>query len=167
MLKKIAALAFALAVTQPLAPSAKAWDEVCVHFPIWKAAFLGNFGVVHGFSTAYGRIPNSYHDPDTNSFWKLPDDLGGWHGIRAGGAIMSGTFGANDTRCVSIRHLPEGEPFFVFVDPDGNPAAALCSTHGSNPNQWYLQQNRPYRKIWWEAGGAVWSPYCNYWRETN
>ena len=169
MPKKIPAfvlvLAIALAATASFAPSAGAWDQVCVHMPFWESGYSGDFVVVHGFPTAHGRIPNSYYNRETRSYWKLPDGLGAWHGVRADGAIESGRLTAGFSQCVSIRHLRNGEPFFVFVQPDLGHSAALCAAGSSSPGKWQVQKRGPFRKIWWRATGGAAHPNCDYWKE--
>lgn len=167
MLKKIAAFAFAFVFAAALSPvrPAAAWDEICVHMP-WGTWYSGKFHVVHDFFTFSGELPGSYQDSSGRHYNGLPKELGGSYRVRAQGFLSSPSLSVGRSACVSARDIPDGQAFFVYIQADIG-AAALCSTHHTNPNQWYLQQRRPFRQIWWQVGGGVRNPHCNYWMETN
>ena len=171
MLKKIAAiLTFAVAALMPVAPAA-AWDEVCVHFPLWKTAFAGDFAVVYDYDFRGTGLPSHfpsrrYSPSGGNLPITTPHHLINYKSKPATVATISGTFGAGKTRCVTIGKIRNGQDFTVFVRTTLG-TVAHCSTHSSNPNKWYTQQQRPFRKIWWQSWGVVGSPTCQYWRETN
>lgn len=171
MLKKIiVSAAFAFAAVLP-APPAVAWDEVCVHFPQWKTWYTGHFSVVHDHSFhKFGmpsHIPDSFNrDLDRDFAVAAPR-----HTVKRGArpadhALHSDNFGMNSSRCVDIRHIPEGEGFAVYVRTSTGPLAH-CATHRSNPDMYYKQAKRPHRKIWWRGTGVAWSPSCHFWRESN
>ena len=173
MLKKITSFMLAalttLTLTLALAPAqnAAAWDEVCVKFPLWRTAFVGRFLVIHNHDF-YAGAPSFVPDRDYPRL-SVPilKSVPGPRSRGARQALYSGDFTAGKSRCVSIRHVTNNSSFAVFAQTTWGQATTLCSTHSSNPNIWYNQQQRPYRKIWFEAWGAAGSPRCAYWRETN
>ena len=180
MLKKIIPIAFAAAaMLLPAAPAA-AWEQVCMKFPFGKAWYAGYLVVVHGFiphslptmvllsgTLVHGKKERLKPGIGTNRNNRA---IAGRENIAVGGKIVSGRIHAAQTRCVDISEIPEGDPFIVYVDtaetgPDG--AAHLCETHSSNPNGWYLQTNRPYRTLHYDAWGASWAPRCKFTHEYN
>ena len=39
----------------------------------------------------------------------------------------------------------------------------FCETHVSNPNAFYVQQDRyPYSELWYRVSGPIWSPSCKF-----
>ena len=167
MLKKLLPLAVALAaMLAPTAPAA-AWERVCMKLPLGKAAFSATLNVLHGFKTEWG-IPNSYDVPGKSHRGGVPRELRApdYHNP-ADGLITSGVIAANRSACADISAFPPGTPFVVYVDPTWAGNARVCATHPSNPDPWYLQTNRPYSTLWYEAWGAVWSPKCEFKYESN
>ena len=166
MFKKItAALTFAVVALAPVAPAA-AWEEVCMKFPLWKTAFIGFFSVIHDYQFQNG-LPRSISSRNfKGADIQLPRHIANDKNPRTENVVFSGNFAANQSQCVDIRHIPNGQNFVVLVHTTWE-AIAHCSTHSSNPNIWYTQQQRPFRKIWWQAWGAAGSPTCHYWRETH
>ena len=186
MLKKTAAFILKIisAVSLLLAsPAASAWDEVCVNFT-GGIIDEGRFYVVHGFPVDDDwEFPVSYYDDNGGlrllPAWIHPEGYGRPSGVTqpaAAGRIRSSYGPAGSTKCVSIRELDSGEPFFVYVEylaaegAEGDEQEFFwhgrCSTHASNPNWWYHQQERPYRKMMYKAAATT-EAECNYWRETN
>ena len=167
MLKKcITILAFAIAAVMPAAPAA-AWEQVCMKLPLWKSWYSGTFHVVYDFHTHLGVIPNSFYVSKTHSSTQLPDALGGSTDVRADGQIDSATLRVNNTKCVDISRIRNGDAFFVYIKPDVGNAAALCETHPSNPEKWYIQTSRPYRTLNYESWGGVAHPKCKFTHESN
>ena len=166
MLKKIAVLAFAAAAMLPAAP-AGAWDQVCMNLPLWKTWFSGNFHVVYDFSTALGEIPGSYYPEERGSRGSigLPKELNGSLNVRANGQIRSSSVHVNQTKCVDISKIPQGEPFIVYFHADFG-RAVLCGTHRSNPDKWYHQTNRPYRTLNYKSTGTSLNTRCEYTHES-
>ena len=80
----------------------------------------------------------------------------------------SGTILAGQTRCISLRDVPIGAPFYVMVKENSQEMFTMCDTHSSNPHQWYLNQKRPYSRIEYQAWGHVWDDdglHCRYNKE--
>ena len=171
MLKKIASLACAALTMLALAPSqeAVAWDRVCMHLPLWKTWFLGRIHVVSDFEPRAGKVPAIFDDPYLGEV-RLPGSLNGDPGApRAKRRVQSGEFPANQSRCVDIRRgvngsVPMGTAFFVYMQAAGG-KAVLCKTHHSNPNPWYIQQERPYQELWYKAWGTTGHPRCEFTHE--
>ena len=165
MLKKILTVAAALAMSLVSAPAAVAWDEVCMELPFWRVSYRGQFHVVHGFTD--GRMPGHYHS-ERGTVAGLPWELGvdNYRGV-ADGRISSEWFTAGFSRCVSIRHLPEGTAFFVYVESHLIASFDLCSTHSSNRERYYTQRRRPYSRIWYQGTGQAGSARCDYWKESH
>ena len=159
----------------PVAPAA-AWDEVCLHFRGGaKTWFIGQLNVIHGFDAARGQ-PTSYPPPrprltidGREKRVYLPWLNGSSRNNDTNPAdarLLSREVGAGASVCESIAALPEGTPFLVFMNTYHG-KKVLCQTHSSNPDDWYLQTNRPYRKIWFHTWGAAWSPRCFFNNESN
>ena len=168
MLKKLSVFVVVLAAAlAPVSPAA-AWQQVCMKLPLGKAAFSATLNVVHGFNPALG-IPTAYRAHGQNYHHGLPGELGPFERPNpANGLITSnGYILANQSKCVDISEVPEGDYFIVYVDPSWNGNARLCATHPSNPHRWYAQTRRPYHTLWYEAWGAVWSPECEFKYESN
>ena len=186
MLKKITPLilkiipAVSLLLGALAAPGASAWDEVCVNFT-GGLIDEGRLYVVHGFPVEEGdrRFPTSYYDEGGIlrhiPAWVHPEGYARRidPSRAAAGRIRSGYGPAGSTKCASIRNLPSGEPFFVYVEYMATRAEgrdhfwhARCSTHSSNPDLWYYQQNRPYGRIMFQSTTTT-EAECAYWRETN
>ena len=167
MLKKFVPFVFAFAaMLLPTAPAA-AWDEVCMKLPLGKAAFSATLNVLHGFRAEWG-VPSAYDIPGERYRGGVPSELGPSQSHNpADGLITSGSIVANKSKCVDISGVREGEPFIVYVDPGWSGSARICATHPSNPDRWYFQTRRPYRTLWYEAWGAVWSPKCEFKYESN
>ena len=161
MLKKFIPIVFAAAaVMLPTAPAA-AWEQVCMKLPLWKTWFAGTLNVLHGFR-AGDEIPSSYVGPD-GVLQPVPAELHNSQGHnRADGLITSGSIRVNQSKCVDISGVAEGEPFLVYVDIGTYRGARICATHPSNPDWWYLQTRRPYRTLWYEAWGDAGSPKCAF-----
>ena len=170
MLKKfIPAIVAAVFALTPV-HTADAWDEVCVHFPLWKTWFSGKFIVVSGFDSENDSLPAKF-GPNLNRPRDFSDLIDNTTDDTARGAVYSSKMVVNQSRCVSIRDVDVDERFFVFILADSasisSSVGVVCETHSSNPNRFYHQTNRPYRKIWFESWGAVWSPKCKYTHESN
>ena len=157
MLKKlIPVAAAAVAMLTPTAPAA-AWDEVCIHLPLWRVGYyLESFTVAHGFDPQRGR-PTEH---------PINYDVAGNRTNPSNGVIVSEDIAVNQSRCVDISGVPEGEAMMMYIEV-GNGPAVVCGTHSSNPNWWYEQTDRPYRRLWYEATRTVWNPVCSYVRESN
>ena len=178
ILKTIAAIALLFGTL--LAPNASAWDELCVDFT-GGIHSSGKFYVVYGFPE--GELPTSYFDEDGRMGF-LPDwthPLGSGYAdstsVRpfAVGRVKSEEARVGTVECVSMERIRAGEPFFAYVEyltslvgESRRPvySRARCSTHSSNPNWWYHQQERPYRKIMFKTDISS-EAECTYWRETN
>ena len=83
-------------------------------------------------------------------------------------ATTSGTILAGQTKCISLRDVPIGDPFYVAFRATGLERYIVCDTHSINPHQWYLNQNRPYSTIEYIAWGHLWGNdkhYCRYDKE--
>ena len=164
MLKKLSVFVVVLAAAlAPVSPAA-AWEQVCVKLPRGKAAFSANFTVVHTFWTPWG-LPSQYTLPDGRTE-RLPGRLRPSQRRNVGYGVESSSIAAGQSRCVDIAGVAQGDPFIVFIDP-GLGKHTLCATHPSNPDRWYFQTNRPYRTLWYEAWGAIWSPKCEFKYESN
>ena len=163
-LKKAAILAFAAAML-PAAP-AGAWDQICMKLPLWKTWYAANFHVVHSFHTNAGDIPNAYYMPERRASMKLPNELGGTYNSRADGRIKSPGIAVNQTKCVDITEIPDGEPFFVYIHPPLRKRRPP-QNHHSNLDKWNHQQNRPYRTLNYESWGGVAHAKCKFTRESN
>ena len=161
-------------------PGASAWDEVCVDFT-GGIIDEGRVYVVYGFPVEDGgRFPTSYYDEDGERrllpAWIHPEGYARPTDDAqpvAAGRIRSSYGPAGSTKCVSIRELPPGEPFFAYVEYLASRAGGRetfwhgrCSTHRSNPDLWYYQQDRPYRKMLYKSATTT-EAECIYWRETN
>ena len=162
------------------APVASAWDELCVDFT-GGIHSSGQFFVVYGFPE--GELPTSYFDEDGQMEF-LPDwdhPLGSGYGLStsvrpfAVGRVKSEEARVGTVECVSMERIRAGEPFFAYVEyltsrvgESRRPiySRARCSTHRSNPNWWYHQQERPYRKIMFKTNISG-EAECTYWREGN
>ena len=164
MLKKIAVLAFAAAAMLPAAP-AGAWEQVCMKLPLWKTWFSGNFHIVYDFHTYLGELPDSYYVRETRSSTALPEELNASSRVRADGYIKSSSMHVNQTKCVDISEISQGDAFFLYFQPDLG-KAVLCETHHSNPDKWYHQTNRPYRTLNYESTGSAAHPKCRYTHES-
>ena len=172
--------ALALLLGTLVAPNASAWEEVCVDFTGGLHS-SGKFYVVYGFDE--GELPTSYFT-EAGEMQFLPDwthPLGSGYADStsvypfAEGRVKSDEVRVGTIGCVPMRRVRLGEPFFVYVEyltalvgESRTPiySRARCPTHHSNPDWWYYQQNRPYRKIMFKtdmSGEAA----CTYWRETN
>ena len=113
--------------------------------------------MAYGFDPRIGR-PTGYlihYDVDGDRP-NLPDGV----------VEFESTFAANQSRCVDISEIPEGSAMMVYVNVSNGPTI-VCGTHSSNPNWWYEQTDRPYRRLWYEATRTVWNPVCSYVRESN
>ena len=163
-----------------VASNASAWDEVCVKFNDGLIE-EGRFYVVYGFRVEDdGRFPTSYYDEDGERrllpAWLHPEGYARPTDDSqpvALGRIRSSYGGAGSTRCVAINKLRPREPFFVYVEYLASLAGGRetfwhgrCGTHRSNPELWYYQQHRPYRKMQYESTTTT-EAECTYWRETN
>ena len=167
MLKKITVLAFAIAAVLPAAP-AGAWEQVCMKLPLWKTWFSGTFHVVYDFpTTPGGDLPGKYSIRGMSKFstQRVPGELEGNSDIIASGHIDSPGMHVNQTKCVDIREIPEGNPFIVYFDAHFG-IGALCETHQSNPEKWYHQTNRPYRTLNYESTGTTLHVKCKYTHES-
>ena len=174
MQKKIIPFVFAaIAVMLPTTPAA-AWEQVCMKLPFGKAWFAGYLVVAHGFDTEIG-LPTLYRieGKEFHSGW-LPQLGGSGEENIADGKVASGRIFTSQSKCVDISGVSNGTPFIVYVATadtgDGDPSdtpAALCETHPSNPDQWYLQTTRPFRTLWYDAWGAAWAPRCKFVYESN
>ena len=172
MLKKLNScfVAFAAALTLALTPAqdAAAWERVCLKLPLWKTWFTADMHVVHSFKGVPGKVPNAvFHGPtgEPRKWLESLPDFGKrtdhrWQG-RADGQIISRGIAANQERCVDIRHIPVGQPFFVYIYAHLG-RNLLCETHHTNSNPWYYQRNAGYRDIVYEAWGAVHSERCEF-----
>ena len=83
-------------------------------------------------------------------------------------ATTSGTILAGQTKCLSLRDVPLGDPFYVAFRATGLERYIVCGTHSINPHQWYLNQKRPYSTIEYIAWGHLWGNdkhYCRYDKE--
>ena len=164
MLKKITPLMLAVLTTLALAPlqEAAAWQRVCMKLPLWQTWFAAHFHVIVGFDTSDGRLPGAEGYYLRN---QLPKELGGDPEKYAWGSPRkSPSFRVNQSRCVSIEHVADGEPFFVYVQAAVG-KAVVCKTHHTNPNPWYHQQNRPYQELWYKAWGTSGHPRCEFTHE--
>ena len=161
MLKNFIAFAVVLAATLAPAAPAAAWERVCMKLLLGKAWFAAeNLTVLHGFDPDLG-YPNSYLVDGVASGW-VPESLGRSGNYNpAEGASISTSFAVNQSRCVDISGVEVGKPFMVYLTVDNGPARN-CETHSSNPNWWYVQTERPYRTLWYEAQGSVWTPKCKF-----
>lgn len=176
-IKKCVAVAVVVAAAVVPLRSAHAWDEVCVHLPLWKAWFAAHFHVVHGFQAEPPGLPSAVwevrddgeHQSGAHVIPSIADNLFNRRdlvkrGKTAPAQIQSGAIRANQTRCVSIRHLPQGERFFVLVNVHGQHVRpyVYCGLHPSAGHPWYEQTRRPYSKMVYHAWGAVGNPRCEY-----
>ena len=83
-------------------------------------------------------------------------------------ATTSGTILAGQTKCLSLRDIPLGAPFYVAFRATGQPTYIVCDTHPTNPHQWSVSQNRPYSKLEYIAWGHLWDNdkhYCRFEKE--
>ena len=171
--------ALTLALTLIPARSAAAWDEVCVHLPLWHSAYVAHVVVAHDYDFRHS-MPRRFPEKPPQSLlandqWKTVWDE--YHNAPghtvtrrsgdAGKTIHSGKFGVNSHRCVRVRHIRQGHGFAVYVVSAGASAVAHCATDGNTRERYYKQQNRPHRKLWFRATGTDWHPRCHYWRQTN
>lgn len=169
MLKKIIPFIFA-ALTLALTPtqSASAWERVCVHLPLFDAWYSTRFFVIHTFNKTPGKLPNkvlvsrSGHRPTFNlpNFGHLTES--DRNARPAEGRKDSPQFDVNQTRCESIKNVPNGEPFFVYITPYLGWGSSLCETHPSNPNPWYEQQDSRYRDLVYHAWGTTGNAKCAF-----
>ena len=164
MLKKLPSLILAAAMMAFPAAPASAWERVCMKLPLWKTGYAAKFAVIHGFPAEQG-IPTHQELPGTSRNAPLPESLGGDtrnnRSVVARGGVTSGVFAVNQTRCVDITGIAEGTPFIVYVAPEGG-HARLCETHRSNPDPWYIQTNRPYSALHYDAWGTTFNPKCKF-----
>lgn len=183
--KKTAAAALVVALLAFPARSAGAWDEVCVHLPLWRTAFAAHFHVVHGFDAREPGLPAAVWEIRRGALGRtygrnvIPSIRDNLHNRRellnnektAARHIQSGSILANQTRCVSVSALPEGEPFFVLLDVHGKAGRryVYCEIHERTARRhpWYHQMSRPYRKMVYHAWGGVGHPRCEYNNEEN
>ena len=172
MLKKCIPLVFAAVAALAPVRAANAWDEVCVKLPLWKTWFSAKFAVVHDFDqSADGSLPAKHPLSPGSRPHDFSDVIPNSTDTDAKSAVYSGKIAVNQSRCVDISGIPNGEPFFVFVLVDSasisSSSGVVCETHPSNPNRFYNQQNRPYSKMWFESWGPVWGPKCKFTNESN
>ena len=170
MLKKTAPIpaAFALAAFLSVpAPSALAWEEACVRFPL--VPFTGHLAVAHDFDFARGmpdKIPARLKH-GLPVMMSAPAHTVGGRGRAAETAVHSRLVVSGASRCVSIRHIPEGAGFAVYLHTSSlisGDRVAHCSTPKDNPDLWLRQQNNTPRQIYWRAAGFT-NPACHFWRE--
>lgn len=170
--------AFALAASFSAAPAAVAWDKVCVRLPLGKAWLVPQLHIISHFpawdtrrNVQLDHLPgvangetHVNHEAGSRYDYDLPDGLGGDRGVRASGPFMeTGGILAGQSKCLDISGFPDGTAFFAYVSTAF--ASALCETHSSNRFRYYLQTDRPYREMWYEAWGAEWSPNCEFTHE--
>ena len=183
--RKIAAVVFAVAALFAPVHSAAAWDEVCMRLPLWKTGFAAHFHVVHGFDGDVPGLPYAvWADEEVEeNYWEggnvippLRDELINRRDLlnyqkTASDQVQSGAIRVNQTRCVNISGMYDGEPFFVLANIHGKAGKnyVYCEIHPSAAavNPWYNQTDRPYRKINFEARGSVSSPKCEFTHESN
>ena len=178
MLKKIPplmlAVATALALALPPAQNAAAWERVCVHLPFWHAWFSTRFSVVHTFNKTPGKLPNqTFVGRGSNRpRFDLPN-FGEWTETHprarpAANRKESSQFNVRQTGCVSIKEVPNGEPFFVYITPYLGWRSELCKPHPTNPNPWYEQRDARGGRaaLIFHAWGTTGSPKCAFNRES-
>ena len=147
MLKKIPPfMLLALALMLTPTHNAVAWERVCVHLPLWDAWYATRFFVIHTFNKTPGKLPNRVLvGRGTRQNFKLPNfghlTESDRNARPANGRKSSPQFDVNQTRCESIKDVPNGQPFFVYITPYLGWSSTLCKTHPSNRNPWYEQQN--------------------------
>ena len=175
--KQTASLLCALFMLAPV-PAAVAWDEVCVDFIQSAAWFRGLSQVLYGFDQmpparerqadgdhiyAYEhlRALRSNVFRRYEPYRKRQYNARGWTDW---GALID----RGQQRCVSIRGIRKGEKFVVYLLPDSTPPhrGIFCETHVSNPNIFYVQQERPpYRKLWYWVWGHASDAKCKFHHE--
>ena len=78
----------------------------------------------------------------------------------ARGAVVS----APGKKCVRLRGIADGEPFFAAVltawNIFGGEKWAVCDTQKSNPRPFYKRQKTPRPTLWLRADGVSWAPSC-------
>ena len=145
IIRAVAPVLAALALTvAPVAP-AGAWDQICVKLPLWKTWFAARFVIPYGFRPEI--------NPRTNIVSQKK------HSTRV--------LNANESQCVDITNIQPGELFYVKVFPlEGK--GIVCDTHPSNPKDYYAQTgDRPYTTLHYEAWGTSLHPRCKFIRESN
>ena len=158
MLKKIIpAVAVAAAMLLPAAPAA-AWEQVCMKLPLWKTWFaLESFHVAYEFDPSIGR-PTGYH---------VHEEVEGSRHNPAAGNIRGPYIAVNQSKCVDISGLAEGTEMMIYIAVSGVTKYRVCETHPANPDWWYVQSDRPYRTLWYEAWGSTANPKCKFTYESN
>ena len=137
--------------------------------PLWKTWVSMNFYVVHTFEQVPGKVPSKTfvgNGTGTNrQRVRLPnfgDSTIKREHDPAQNRKESPRISVNQTRCVDISDIPNGQPFFVYATPYLGWNSVLCKTHHSNPNPWYVQQSRPYRDLMYEGWGSLQSARCEF-----
>ena len=144
--KKTAALLCAACMLAP-APSALAWEEVCLDFVLWKVWFSGKFKVFYGFQELPPAVDegvhhvthrNEQHNYRISRFDHLRGEGHVWGAKRYktvssprykwyvkkpqyeahGSTWWSPTLRANNKHCSSIRHVPNSMKLAIYVDID-------------------------------------------------
>ena len=182
MKKTLTTLALSLFLSMLTAPTAVAWDKVCVRLPLGKSWLVPQLHVVSHFpawdtrrNIQLDHLPGvangeSHHNDRSGSRYDydIPSGFGVDRGVRASGPLKrTGNILAGQSKCLDISDLPNGTAFFAYVSTTfaGGERHALCSTHSSNRFRYYLQTERPYREMWYESWGAEWSPNCEFTHE--
>ena len=167
------------------APPALAWESACAEFQFPKVWFDGKFQVLYGFE----RMPPEEGPHYNGRRWETKPvresqyhRLAGWGAtsgyrvtpgeVARGATGWSGTMRTGNKRCVSLADVRPGEKFVFYMVPGVGAGARdqdgiFCGTHSSNPDPYYHQQDRPYRKIWWRVWGTIDNPRCEFHQETN
>ena len=143
--KQTAALLCAICMLAPV-PSALAWSEVCMSTRGW---LKGEFTVIYGFSSTpqKARVNRS-----GQSYQQITSDARGWT-----------QWSPASWRCLSIRHVRPGEKIAVYMLPQRVriDQGVICETDDSNPNAFYVQNDRQ-RRLWYRVSGHVWNPQCKF-----
>ena len=176
--KQTAALLCALFMLAPV-PAAVAWDEVCLDFVAPQVWFTGKFQVLYGFdqlppydgfTRAYEFLTGQRYDYLTGKreHGRSKKPIANKEQYMARGwTDWSLLMGVGSKRCASIRDIRDGEKFVVFMrlpsQPLVDPNTTYCKPHISNPEIFYVQQDRsPYRRLWYRVWGTHDSPKCKF-----
>ena len=151
MLKKLTAAVVATLMFGT-APSAFAWESVCVHYKGWNTWFSGPFAVVWSENHQKADEVKNFHGRFITNVKRDMYQTFNYNQVR-----LSNNTKAWQTNCVNIADVPMGAKIYVAILPDAG-HVKLC-------DRTFFQQQRPYRTLKLDAHGRSDKAVCRFIRE--